>query len=582
MRRCAALLVLAACSSGQKVAPATSRNAAPSTGAIGSAAGSADGRFEALAGRYVEEELQRHPESATRLGEHKYDARLNDRSRAAREKDIAATRETLAALSQIPIAELSPENSTDARILKNRLEGTLYELEVIRDWEWNPLGYNVGGALNGLIVREFAAPRTRLQSAIGRLQMVPDVVAAAKENLKNPPEVFTKTAIQQNQGTIGLVEKQFDALAQQAPDLTAAFRAAQAKALTALQDYQDWLSHDLLPRSTGDFRLGKEKFERKLRYALDSDIPASEILARAEADLVATQEAMYRTALQIRPSTKDKHTAIKDALDAAAVNHPSNDTVIELARKDLVLTTAFVRQRDFVSVPDEPLEVTPTPQFARGVAVASCNPPGALEKNGKTFYFISPTPADWPQKRVDSFFREYDDDMLQEVTIHEAMPGHYLQLAHANRFRAPTLIRAFALSGTFTEGWATYAEQVMAEENYGGPRVHLQQQKMRLRFIINAIIDQKIHTAGMTEKEAVDLMMKEGFQEEGEAVGKWKRAQLSSTQLSTYYVGNLEMNEMRAAWEKKHGKGNDLKKFHDALLSFGSPPPKYVKERLRL
>jgi uncharacterized protein (DUF885 family) len=194
---------------------------------------------------------------------------------------------------------------------------------------------------------------------------------------------------------------------------------------------------------------------------------------------------------------------------------------------------------------------------------------------------ISPTPSDWPPARVESFFREYDDDMLQEMTIHEAMPGHYLQLAHANRFRAPTLIRALVYSGTFTEGWATYAEQVMAEQNYGGPAVHLQQQKMRLRFIINAIIDQKIHTAGMTEEEAVQLMMKEGFQEEGEAAGKWKRAQLSSTQLSTYYVGNLEMNEMRASWEKKNGTGQ-LKKFHDALLSFGSPPPKYVKERLGL
>ena len=157
------------------------------------------------------------------------------------------------------------------------------------------------------------------------------------------------------------------------------------------------------------------------------------------------------------------------------------------------------------------------------------------------------------------------------------MPGHYLQLAHANRFRAPTLIRAVSISGTFTEGWATYAEQVMADHDYGGPRVHLQQQKMRLRFIINAIIDQKIHAAGMTEKEAVELMMKEGFQEEGEAVGKWKRAQLS-----TYYVGNLEMNEMRQSWEQKHGKGKELKQFHDQLLSFGSPAPKYVKERLGL
>jgi uncharacterized protein (DUF885 family) len=544
---------------------------------------SGDARFEALASRYVDDLLARHPEIATRLGEHKYDARLDDRSKAAREKDIAAARRTLAELQQIPVAGLSAENSTDARILDNRLQGNLYELRVIREWEWDPLGYNVGSAINGLLVRDFAPPAVRLESAIGRMEMIPQVVAAAKANLKSPPEVFTRTAIEQNQGTISLVEKQLEPLVQNAKDLEPRFRAAQAKALASLRDYGEWLSKDLLPRSTGDFRIGDEKFRQKLRFALDSEIPAEQILTRAETDLKSTQAAMYRTALEVLPSDKaDHHQVIKDALDYLAQRHPDNQTVIDLARRDLSETTAFVKQKGFVSVPDQPLEVTPTPQFARGFAVAFCNPPGALEKNGKTFYFISPTPADWTPKRVVSFFREYDDDMLQEMTIHEAMPGHYLQLAHANRFHAPTLIRAISFSGTFTEGWATYAEQVMAEAGYGGPAVHLQQQKMRLRFIINAIIDQKIHTAGMTEQQAIDLMMREGFQEEGEAAGKWRRAQLSSVQLSTYYVGNLEINEMRASWEAHHGKLADLKQFHDALLSFGSPAPKYVKERLGL
>jgi len=214
--------------------------------------------------------------------------------------------------------------------------------------------------------------------------------------------------------------------------------------------------------------------------------------------------------------------------------------------------------------------------------VASCNSPGALEKNGKTFFYISPTPADWTPQRVESFFREYNDYMLKNLTVHEAMPGHYLQLAHANKFHAPTKIRAIYGNGPFVEGWATYAEQVMAEKGYGGPEVRMQQLKMRLRLLINAIIDQKIHTAGMTEKEAMDLMMNEGFQEEGEAAGKWRRANLTSTQLSTYYVGNIEMNEIRAAWEKKHGKGKQLKKLHDTMLSFGSPAAKYVKEMMGL
>jgi uncharacterized protein (DUF885 family) len=569
MRYVLLLSMLLACSSGSK--------------SIASSPPSADAQFEALAGRYVADLLERHPEVATRLGEHKNDARMDDRSRAGREKDTAAAHATLAELDKIPVAQLSPDNSTDARILHNRLEATIFELEVNRGWEWDPLGYNVGGSLNALISRDFAPAAERLASAIGRLEAVPEVIAAAKANLKNPPKVFTETAIQQNQGAIALVQKQFGPLLAQAPQLEQRFLTAQQTALKALQGYQEWLTSDLLPRSTGEFRIGNEKFRKKLRFALDSDIPAEELLAHAEADLQATQEEMFQTALQVHPNAStDRHVVIQAALDAVSVHHPDNATVISLAEKDLAQATAFVKAKDFVSVPDEPLQVTVTPEFARGVAVASCNPPGALEKNGKTFYYISPTPTDWPQKRVDSFFREYNDEMLQDITVHEAMPGHYLQLAHSNRFHGPTLIRALSFSGTFVEGWGTYAEQLMVEAGYGGPPVHLQQQKVKLRFIINAIIDQKIHTAGMTEQQAMDLMMKEGFQEEGEAAGKWKRAQLSSTQLSTYYVGNLEMNELRAAWEKKHGKGVDLKKFHDQLLSFGSPPSKYVKERLGL
>jgi uncharacterized protein (DUF885 family) len=235
-----------------------------------------------------------------------------------------------------------------------------------------------------------------------------------------------------------------------------------------------------------------------------------------------------------------------------------------------------------VTVPDEPINLIVMPEFQRGVAVAYCDAPGPLEPAGQTFYAISPTPKDWPEERVTSFFREYNDFMLQDLTIHEAVPGHYLQLAHANRFKAPTMVRSIFYSGPFVEGWATYAEQLMAEKGYGGPEVRLQQLKMRLRLIINAMIDQKIHAGAMTEEEAVALMTKEGFQEEGEAAGKWRRACLTSTQLSTYYVGNIGINDIRRAYEQANGRTVNLKKMHDRMLSFGSPPPKYVKELMGL
>jgi uncharacterized protein (DUF885 family) len=545
------------------------------------AVSAADSKFEALAARYVAELSALHPESATRLGDHKNDKHLDDRSAAGRKKDAASARNYLGELSKIDFSQLSPDDSVDARILRNRLQGRIYELEVIKGWTWDTLEYNVGGAIYGLIAREFAPAEERLSSVIGRLNEVPAAIAAAKANLQNPPKVFTETAIQQNQGTIALVQKQLESLV--TPKFEAPFRAAQKNALAALNDYQEWLKTDLLPRSNGDFRLGADKFREKLKHTLDSDLAIADILKRAEQDLRATQDAMVTAAVQLNPALKDKepHAAIQAALDQLAAHHPNNDTIISLATDDLKETTAFVRAKGFVTVPETPVQVTPTPEFSRGFAVASCNPPGALEKDGKTFYYISPTPTDWNAKRVESFFREYNDDMLQEMTIHEAMPGHYLQLAHANQFKAPTLIRAISFSGTFTEGWACYGEQVMAEFGYGGPAVHLQQLKIRLRYIINAIIDQKIHTANMSEEDALALMTREGFQEEGEAVGKWKRAQLSSTQLSTYYVGDIEWNDLRAAWEKKNGTSR-LKEFHDAALSFGSPPSRYVRERLGL
>jgi uncharacterized protein (DUF885 family) len=547
-----------------------------------------DSRFEAIVAHYVQDLLDRSPETATQLGEHRNDARLDDYSREGVQKDLAANKAALQELSGVEAKKLSPEDNVDLRILRNALKSQVFALETMREWEWNPLRYNPGQALYNLIARDFASPENRLRSAIGRLNAIPAVVAAAKANLKAPPKVHTETAISQNKGTIALVEKQLEPLVKQAPALEKEFLAAQGKSLAALRDLQQFLEKDLLPRSTGDFRIGEEKYRRKLRYSLDSDLSKEEILARAQKDLAQTQAAMEQTARGMWPQLfpgrappQDRRALIQAVLDERAKQHPNNDTVIGQAAKDLAEATAFVKARGLVTVPDEPLEVTPWPEFSRGVAVASCNPPGILEKTGKTFFYISPTPADWTQQRVESFFREYNDDMLQDLTIHEAMPGHYLQLAHANRFHPPTLIRAVARSGTFTEGWATYAEQVMADAGYGGPAVRMQQLKMRARLILNAILDQKIHAGSMNEQEAMDLMMKDGFQEEGEAAGKWKRAQLTSTQLSTYYVGNAEMNDLRAAWEKKN-PGKSLRELHDRMLSFGTAAPKYVRERMGL
>jgi uncharacterized protein (DUF885 family) len=551
-----------------------------------------DQKFEALAKNYIEKLIEMKPEWATGLGDHRYDSKLSDYSLAGVDVDRQFNSSYLDSLSQLDPNQLSPTNKIDLKIMKTNLESWLFQIDTLKEYEWNPLAYNVGGAIYGLLAREFAPVKERLLSVKERLKGIPTILAAAKVNLKNCPKIHTETAIRQNPGTISLIRDELKTYLDQVPELKDEFAPIQAEAVKALEDYGLWLEKELLPKATGEFRLGEEKYKRKLYYSLESDLTKEDILKSAEEDLKTTHAALYKTALplfkkffpRVTDANKlaDEKTVIKAVLDKLAETRPSNATIVDLAKEYLQKTTDFVRSSNLVTVPDEPVKVIVMPEYQRGVAVAYCDAPGPLEKNGATFYSISPTPADWTKDRVESFFREYNNFMLQNLTIHEAMPGHYLQLAHANRFKAPTMVRAIFSSGTFVEGWATYAEQLMVEKGYGGPELQMQQLKMRLRLIINSIIDQKIHTAGMTEKEAMDLMKNAGFQEEGEAAGKWRRACLTSTQLSTYYVGNTELNRLRKAYEAKHGSTVDMKTMHDAILSLGSPAPRYVKEALGL
>ena len=423
------------------------------------------------------------------------------------------------------------------------------------------------------------------------MQQIPAVLEAAKQNLKNPPKIHTETAILQNPGTIALISRELNPFLEGSLALKESFAPVQRTAVSALEKYGEWLKDELLPHSNGKFRLGDDLFRKKLYYTLETDFSKEDILKVAESDLKKTQEAMYQTALPMykkyfpevnSDKLSDRKHVIKSVLDQLAEDHPDNNTIVAKAKETLASCTEFIKANSLVTMPKQPLEIIVMPEFQRGVAVAYCDAPGALEQKGQTFYAISPTPEDWTETRVTSFFREYNNYMLENLTVHEAVPGHYLQLMHANEFKAPTKIRAIFASGTFIEGWATYSEQFMADAGYIGPELKIQQLKMHLRLIINVMIDQKIHTEGMTEEEALAMMMNEGFQEEGEAAGKWRRACLTSTQLSTYFVGNLEINDIRQKYEAKYGKGETMKEMHDRMLSFGSPAPKHVKTLLEL
>ena len=553
-----------------------------------------DDEFEKIAKDYLEGFLSSHPEYATELGDHRFDQELTDYSTATRDRQLARAkhfRESLQAFDDF--SRLTGANQVDVRILRDNIENEIFELEELKEADWDPLVYNqsLANSLYLLVARDFDSPEKRVRNLRKRMEAIPTVIAQAQKNLQHPPRIYTETAIEQTQGAISLVREGLAPLLEQAPQMKKEVAPLQEKTARALEDYKKWLHDGLLPRSDGDFRIGPDKFRKKLRFALASDLSMEEIMRRAQADLKQAQTAIYETALPLykkyfpnadKAALDDRKKVTTAVLDKLAEKHPDDNTIVGYAQKIVGEATDFVKKHDLVTVPEKPLDVIVMPEFKRGTGIAYCDSPGPLERNGKTFFAVEPTPKDWLKERKASFFREYNNYMVRDLTVHEAMPGHYLQLAHANQFQAPTLVRAIFRSGTFIEGWAVYCEQMMAEQGYGGPEVKMEQLKMRLRVICNAILDQSIHAGNMSEREAIDLMEKEGFQQEGEAVAKWKRARLTSAQLSTYFVGVSEHLDLREAAKKKLGKEFNLKKYNDQVISFGSPPVRYVRELLGL
>ena len=553
-----------------------------------------DDEFEKIAKDYVEGFLSSHPESATELGDHRFDGQLSDYLPDTRNRLLARAKQFREKLQKFnDVSQLNGANRVDVRILRDNIDNEIFELEELKEADWDPLVYNqsLANSLYLLVARDFDSPEKRIPNLRKRMEAIPTVIAQAQKNLQHPPRVYTETAIEQTQGAINLVREGLAPLLERAPQMKKEIAPLQEKTAQALDGYKKWLHDDLLARSDGDFRIGPDKFRKKLRFALASDLSMEEIMQRGQADLKQTQTSIYETALPLyrkyfanadKAALDDKEKVTRAVLDKLAEKHPDDNTIVGYAQKIVGEATDFVKKHDLVTVPEKPLDVIVMPEFKRGTGIAYCDSPGPLEQNGKTFFAVEPTPKGWSKERKESFYREYNNYMVRDLTVHEAMPGHYLQLAHANEFKAPTMVRAIFRSGTFIEGWAVYCEQMMAERGYGGPEVKMEQLKMRLRVICNAILDQSIHAGNMSEKEAMDLMEKEGFQQEGEAVAKWKRARLTSAQLSTYFVGVSEQLDLRDRAKAKAGGSFDLKKYHDSVLAFGSPPVKYVRELLGL
>jgi uncharacterized protein (DUF885 family) len=528
----------------------------------------ADGEFVALAGAAVEDILSRRPELASALGDHRFDDRLTDQRPEAREDDRRAWRKWLRRAEALDIRALPADHAVDAAILRNRLELFLLELEELRPHEWNPLVSNPGDAIYGLLARDYAPMEIRLQALAGRLAAIPERLAVARRSLGTMPRVHVETALVQFGGTLSLVTDEVDRALGHAPGASNLVAKVRPAATAALEDHLRWLA-DQLPAAERNARIGPELFARKLALTLDTATPAEDIRLRAESELARIEDELARTASQLGGT-------VDEVFDQLAASRPDDRTIVDVATDALTETTRFVADRDLVSLVGDPLQIIVMPEVRRGIAVAYCDAPGPLETDPlPTFFAVSPTPRDWSTDRVESFDREYNTSMVQDLTIHEAMPGHFLQLAHSRRATTTTRVRAVFRSDPFIEGWAVYAEELVAGHGYGGPPVRMQQLKMRLRSIINALLDQGVHASGMTETQAMALMTGPGHQEQSEAAGKWRRALLTSAQLSTYFVGHAEVSDAIAALKTANRRLGE-RQLHDRILAHGSPPPRHL------
>jgi uncharacterized protein (DUF885 family) len=552
---------------------------------------SEDARFSAFSNHIVEQYLTIDPVGATQLGEHRYDSRMPDVSAAGRAVRKAFAERSLTELARYNRSRLSREHQVDAILLKDQLDYLLFSNDRLQDWAWDPLTYagTAGTGLFTLESREFAPWAVRLRSAAGRLEAMPAFLRQAREALvpARVPLIHAQTAARQNAGLYALI----DGFLEHKSALPAAGQArlvrAAATAKAAVSDYQTWLDKTLVPNAKGNERLGAALYDEKLRLALNSPLSRQEIRARAERSIADLRSKMYEVAAGMikgragappapaNPTPAQQQAVIEAGMAIVNADPPEGGMVAE-GRRDLAEATAFVRAHDIVSIPPAAnFNVIDMPEYARGTAGAYADMPGPLEKDQRGFYAVSPIPPEWTPEQKASYLREYNHWVMHELTLHEGMPGHLLQLAHSNQYKSR--LRAFFSSGPMVEGWACYGQDVMADAGFMGsdPRYLLAHYKFQMRLPINAILDQDFHVNGLTRDQAMEFMTKTAFQEEREAAGKWVRMQLSSAQLPVYFVGYQEWKDFRAAAEQR--PGFTLRKFHDSALSHGSPPVRFVR-----
>jgi uncharacterized protein (DUF885 family) len=568
----ACLLCAVLCAPNAWAAPANAKPASTAKPAATAHAASTD-PFEQLLDDFVLGTLALSPTTATSFGYHVHhgaplDDMLDDFSPAGIAASRSLLRDIEARIARLDTGALDAEQRADIDIMRDALGASALELDEIQSYHHNPTTYVelLGNGLYTPYVLQYAPPTERYRHIVNRLNKVPELIRQAEANLRDSPEVWNQVARDENLGNVALIDTTLRADCP--PNERMRYDQAAAAAIAALTGFNHWLE-DNLAEKPSDWRLGKERYAKKFRLVLATGKTPEALLKEAEADLAKTQAEIARLAAP---------KSVEQALAEVARQHATVADYIPSARQALAAATAFVKSKDLLTLPPNAnLEVIETPVFMRGVyGVGGFNPAPALEPKLGAFFWVTPIPGTWPQPRIDSKLREYNASGMQHLTVHEAMPGHYVQGEYANEVqpRSRRLLRNIFGNGPYVEGWAVYSQQLMAEQGYLGdtPGYRLTLQKQLLRVLANTILDVRLQTLGMTDQEALDLMTKSTYQEAEEATAKLQRAKLSSCQLPTYYAGYKGWLAVREHYQSRRGSAFSLKEFHESALRQGAVP----------
>jgi uncharacterized protein (DUF885 family) len=572
----------------------------------------ANAKFAHMTDQFVKDSLALSPVGASDAGYHKHkdpktgktidlDAELDDVSPqgvAARENFYRAWRQRFQ--TETPVASLNPQDAADYRLIDDQIALNLLEFEHIQSYKHNPTGYVelIGDAMFLPLTQEYASKEVRVGDAISRIGQIPRFIEQVKSELTDSDPIFISTAVEENEGNIDLV----DSVAAEIPagsPLKAQYDKVAPAAKKALTGFNDWMKNDLAKRPTNGrtWRLGKEWYDQKFRYVMETSITPEQLLADAEAKLKALRAEMLQLALPLYkqmypgqddygslPARERENKIIGAVLSKISDEHPQRDQLVESARADVEGIKQFIRDKKIVALSSrDNLKVIPTPEFMRGsYSVGGFHSAPPLEPTAEAQYWVTPIDPKMSEAMAESKLREYNNYALKWLTIHEALPGHYVQAEHADDVQPPTrrVLRALFGNGAYVEGWAEYIADVMTEEGYldYSPKFGLVRRKILLRAVSNTILDIRLQTMNMTEQQAMDLMLNDTFQTQAEAEGKLRRAKLSSTQLPTYFVGMRQWWELRKKYQAAKGSAFTLEEFHNKALDQGALPIEYLEK----